>query len=681
MRLRTKQARGGQGARQESCRVPRSASGVAIIVMATVLALVVLPIVGVFVFELNRYQFTMQAVSKACDAAALAGGAKLVSAETDFANPNAALRREQKQRQARAAVIDFMRKQRILGIGLDNALEVVPIGGVLTASGLDANKCRINVFPADPANNYAAVAFGSPLGRAIKVEAIFNEVPSFLSHMGFDKVPVFASATSGMPRIEVIICLDLSGSMDDCTRVSLVKKVLNLTPQGRQEYNNLPPQPTPPSDADITKACGDKPDPCLAEDPACQQWLQCEQQQCNQFNQEWNNWLNQFNSATGPNKRFIDYQVVADGQLRKIFDNPVGYIPPAGTQINALPHRHLTYTKPPYTAKNYPYQWQGQGTIGPCTGGSGFTDLIVNLDPRIAKDAPTPEQPILNNYPFIGFSEVDKYGFQYRNLAEITEAARGTASAKDAWGPFAATTASEWNSKGGVSFGGQQAKEAYEKDSLPYMQPVATVIDASKAFIDALADSGRAIKCGIVGYEELVPDPPPPDDPNTPQFENQSLLPVKSDDPSEPDRQVPLVGLVPLDQEPAVNLLKERLDSMFSLRKTDMTVALQRSTDILKASASASNARSVKRIIVLFTDGMNTGADPLPVATDCKNNGIAIYTIGLAQSAQIQTQMANLLNSITNEAGNGGIFLSAPTAKEVRKTFLTLARRLVKLQQ
>src|SRR5262249_56529314 len=165
--------------------------------------------------------------------------------------------------------------------------------------------------------------------------------------------------------------------MDDCTRVSLVRKQVELTSQGRSELDQLGP---PPSLPDIDAQCGQKPDPCNADDPNdpsyddCRNYLSCVDAQCSDFNTKYNNWESGFNSATLPSKKYIDYKLAAQGQLRAIVNTQMT-VPPAGSQVNALPHRHLSYMNPPFVQPNANLKFKGYITTGdPCGGGSGFTD-------------------------------------------------------------------------------------------------------------------------------------------------------------------------------------------------------------------------------------------------------------------------------------------------------------------
>lgn len=655
----------------------RPASGQMIIVLGAVIALVIIPMIGLFVFELNRYQFAQQALAKACDAAALAGGAKLISAEVNAAAGDAQARRTQKQKQAIAAAINFMRKQRILGVDLANLQDNSP--NQLTSSGMGPNECRVTAYPADPGSNYSPVALGSENGTAIRIDAVFTEVPSFVKHVGINQVPVFATASSGAPRLEIVLCLDMSGSMDDSTRISLVRKQLRTTAAGEADFADNPPPPEPAYASKVEEVCGAEPpevtDPNAPGYQEWQDWSDCKSQFCATYNDQKNAYEQAYDATkNNPNNFYWDYLVIASGQLRAVFERNGVTFQPSGTQINALPHRHLQFTNQPYTPKNYPFRYN-PGDVDNCNGGSGFTDIVVNLDSKVGAQPWPPEQPILTNNVFEPSSGPDPDGFSFVSIADLVEAARGTANANDAWGAYKNSTQTQWS----VGFGGDNKRQAYEKDAKYYVQPAATVIDAAKAFIDALADSGRNIKMGVAGYDTQVVDYDTlPDDPNAAdnQFERADVVKVNEEGV---ERLIPLVDLYPLSNPAYVEFLKGRLDLMYSLRTTNMNSALLQAKKMLDRPNAP--ARGVKRLIVLFSDGQFTEDPPFATASDCGTKKIAINTIGLAQNADLQSSMMNTLTSITNNAGNGGIFLSAPSAQEVKKAFLMLARRLVKLQQ
>jgi hypothetical protein len=142
---------------------------------------------------------------------------------------------------------------------------------------------------------------------------------------------------------------------------------------------------------------------------------------------------------------------------------------------------------------------------------------------------------------------------------------------------------------------------------------------------------------------------------------------------------------------------------------TNIGDALLKAKDMLVAHKRP----GAKRAIVLFTDGQPTapGSGNTPwsharsIAQQIKNEGMPIYTIGLAQTSAIIPGECNILNddpsksvSYTDQngitqsytpgggnpgvsyiAGNGGKFFLVTSTANLRYTFENIARQLVQL--
>ena len=101
-----------------------------------------------------------------------------------------------------------------------------------------------------------------------------------------------------------------------------------------------------------------------------------------------------------------------------------------------------------------------------------------------------------------------------------------------------------------------------------------------------------------------------------------------------------------------------------------------------------------KHAVVFFTDGVPTGGDGGSEATecrsradDCRNKGIAIFTIGLdvtnnpvLQSTQ-SLFLGNGSNGLAGRAKNGGKFFPCASATTVKQAFSAVARRLTQSQR
>ncbi|MBL8081629.1 MAG: VWA domain-containing protein [Candidatus Obscuribacter sp.] len=101
-----------------------------------------------------------------------------------------------------------------------------------------------------------------------------------------------------------------------------------------------------------------------------------------------------------------------------------------------------------------------------------------------------------------------------------------------------------------------------------------------------------------------------------------------------------------------------------------------------------------KHAIVFFTDGVPSGGDGGSEATecrsradDCRNKGIAIFTIGLDVTANPVLQstqsvfLGNGSNGLAGKAKNGGKFFPCASANTVKQAFSAVARRLTQSQR
>src|SRR5438105_1186617 len=85
------------GASKRNFGAPHNQSGASIIVLCLLLSLVVIPMAGLFTFELNRWQFIERQLEKDCDAASLAGATRMAEADTGYSGTNG--RQQQAYRQ------------------------------------------------------------------------------------------------------------------------------------------------------------------------------------------------------------------------------------------------------------------------------------------------------------------------------------------------------------------------------------------------------------------------------------------------------------------------------------------------------------------------------------------------------------------------------------------------------
>jgi len=186
-------------------------------------------LVGFFAFDSSRIQMAQRELTATCDSASLAGTAMLTSYPTD--NDDASHTKLQfAQGQACAYARNMFQAGNLLGQGL-SAANVV---GTYAAVGVTGAPGSTNVMIAlaDPTNNYAGVPPGPATcvnGKAIMCYACYTYTPVFLSIVGVTQVGLNAASGGGLPQVDAVLVFDFSGSMDDATNVSFIRRTWDST--------------------------------------------------------------------------------------------------------------------------------------------------------------------------------------------------------------------------------------------------------------------------------------------------------------------------------------------------------------------------------------------------------------------------------------------------------------------
>ena len=108
-----------------------------------------------------------------------------------------------------------------------NAIELTELG-----NHLRAGTCQYVVNLADPDNNFASVEFGDPHGRTISCYIAYGYRPMFLDFLGSTGYAIVGNCISGLPQVDSVLVLDLSGSVDDQTAVTFVRREWIHSPLG-----------------------------------------------------------------------------------------------------------------------------------------------------------------------------------------------------------------------------------------------------------------------------------------------------------------------------------------------------------------------------------------------------------------------------------------------------------------
>ncbi len=200
----------------------RNRNGQMIIVLGLFVSVLVLLFLGLYSFEISRVESARNQLRAAAEAAALAGAASL--AGSDFSDTTLA------HQHAINATLLMFRQNSVVGVPLSSAT-------LATNENQNALPESSSVFIQfqDPNNNNQPVAIGNPAGKVIKVTGIFGLSPAFASFLPLPSTTLRAGTLSGVPDMDVVVCFDVSGSIDDQSKVSFLKRQWQAS-QGKTTY-------------------------------------------------------------------------------------------------------------------------------------------------------------------------------------------------------------------------------------------------------------------------------------------------------------------------------------------------------------------------------------------------------------------------------------------------------------
>jgi len=194
----------------------RNAAGQATIALVFVIAFFIIGIVGLFGFEIARANLAREELRTACQSAAVAGAAAV--AGSDDAET------ARMQTQALANALYVFKENAVLGMRQTNAFKVD--GNPYTPK---AGETALYFEFLDPHSNNAPVQIGNPNGKLVKVTAFYGLQPAFGKYLGLSNAPLQAVGVAGVPVLDIVLCFDVSGSIDDQTPVTFVKRLWNPT--------------------------------------------------------------------------------------------------------------------------------------------------------------------------------------------------------------------------------------------------------------------------------------------------------------------------------------------------------------------------------------------------------------------------------------------------------------------
>lgn len=211
-------------------RRPCGASMVALVLVIAFFA--VLPL-SLFGFEMSRVVMMQQQLQACADAAALAGTAALASAN----NSGGVVGISQAQDVAMQAAYYTFTQNSVLqtafttnttGRGAVQWLPLNPANGAAPAGPPPMYQAILTLSLWDQTRTIWQ-STGSTSADTIKVQAQYTDAPIFASALStISPLPltetIDAVSFGGLPQLDLVLCFDISGSMDDQTNVTLVRR-------------------------------------------------------------------------------------------------------------------------------------------------------------------------------------------------------------------------------------------------------------------------------------------------------------------------------------------------------------------------------------------------------------------------------------------------------------------------
>jgi Flp pilus assembly protein TadG len=574
-------------------RQARNCQGAGVIVLVLLLGFFIIGVVGLFGFEITRNISARDELRSACEAAALAGAAALASSNQTLP--------QNAHDDAETAAQQAFVVNSILGNLLSNTTFSDNRNGTRTAAtaahGTNPDSNCATMFVEFLNLNGQPVPWSNFAGRTCHVVGVFGEEPAFGKYVGITKANVWAEAKAAVPKMDLVLCFDCSSSMDDQTKITLVKK-----------------------------------------------WM------------------------SGGTAR---YDIVAEGTIAQVFNAP-----PVGTGINA--------EKPEGLDRRGTYSFNKNLRVGSANGDQGappgggqggptdFTDLVVNLDGN-------------NHFGGTTYS-FNNQSWSFPDLASLVEASRGNLESA------AYLSSAQGNTRATPASGYQAAywAAAHEK-----AEPISSARQAALTFYRIMNNNTNA-EFGFVSFSTRETH-------TLGTFgSSENAIANNYAGQGQVDPAFNGLALAPGNYNRIVNTV---VPNTVAYGRTNIAGALQEAVNELTGPNRRTDAIPA---IVFFTDGQpNTGGSWTSAARQANGAGIAIYAVGMAQTARIIPGEVDNLNDqqgppftpiqyidpITQQqgqytptqqgmsavAGHGGKFFLVTNVNNLNFVFENIARQLVQL--
>lgn len=628
------------------CNKRRNELGAGFVLLTLFVATFVLLPCGLFAFELMRYNLITQELKNVTDAAALAGGAAMASASKDFdllAVHELAIQ---------TAAVTFQQNS-VASTKFSPANVIVHQNELSSEAPRKPFQATLNIALVDDLGNLQQA--GSTSIKKLRVQSLYADTPAFAHLLNLMPVIVAsAQADAGLPQLDLFICFDVSGSMDDQTEVTLVRRFWNIK-EKTVDYKMLATgtiaelfKPSPsgtalnafwPQNLSYASYGGPEANECP--------WIFSEGRWPHP------NKINRLRSGKHP--KFSDEGTVVDEATNELGEQGC---PPG----NFDPHDPENRFGNKLDANAYD---------------SGFTDLVVKvadhgmyLYPSIETCVEASRGNLENPVTF----KLSKGGSNFKVHPELSLIM-----------PTPGYYADYWSQVQAASEPIASARKAVVK-FLDFVNKSADVHFGLDAFADNAGQSesdywkitSRKIDPSYpFGGDDIYPIPFIGLDSNNSKFEELTTA-------------FNGTGVGNLD-----SIYDKHRLALGSTGKTNIAEALHRAIDQL--TNSYKTRRFAKKAIVLFTDGVpnepynieSASSMALEEARRAHDNSIPIFTIGLSQNSEIRPLESKLLGDGLNGSGNGiayvsgnhAAFIPVSSGRDLQRAFQTVGRCLVVLRK
>lgn len=199
--------------RSTLCAGSRSACGQSLILLIAICSMMAIPLIGMTSFEIGRLMLCKQQLQNASDAAALTAVAQLASA--DNTSPT------QAHQDAITAALGVFQKNTVLG-------RLLTSSSLASTEGASVSTGQASLYFefVDPITGVVQ-PISSPSAKIVRLYVSYGLEPAFGKFLGLGNYGVTALAKGAVPQLDVVLCFDVSGSMDDQTPVTLVRRKWN----------------------------------------------------------------------------------------------------------------------------------------------------------------------------------------------------------------------------------------------------------------------------------------------------------------------------------------------------------------------------------------------------------------------------------------------------------------------